>query len=566
MQRLRNLRLAVRLGIAFGALALGLLVVSVVAFKSTTNLDTKVHALAVDVPQYTAVVDGIAARMPQEGHLLAQHLYVYDGDVAAQDKVAKQFDALAAQDKQGFDAMVAALGNATDPADARCRRRGQEAARRIRRAAEPLDARRSTPRARRPSPTPRSGRARARSTRSRSSRSQAQIGAGVAASSKGTRDLRRGRRQEGLRRDLRHQALDSDRRDPQRVRRVHAGDHRHALGHAPRASAAAALGVAEHGGSRGALRRARGLRRGRSDADGEHRPPRRSRSSPRTSWVASAIRSTRCWATRAARSSPTTRCASSSARRSARCRSPRARCRPLRSRWRRRPTRRRARSRRSPRRSARSRRVPRRRFVSSSPLATRPPRPLAPPASRRQTAEETARSADEALAVAGQGVDAANSATEAMRQVAEASGEVSAAIQDLSARSEKIGGIVDTITGLAEQTNLLALNAAIEAARAGEQGKGFAVVAEEVRKLAEGSQAAAAEISAPDRGDPARDRPRRPGRRRQWQANGRRRQHRRRGPRRVPAHRGVGRAHVSARGRDRRVGAADLGRDRADAG
>ena len=71
----------------------------------------------------------------------------------------------------------------------------------------------------------------------------------------------------------------------------------------------------------------------------------------------------------------------------------------------------------------------------------------------------------------------------------------SRAIQALSARSEKIGGIVDTITGIAEQTNLLALNAAIEAARAGEQGRGFAVVAEEVRKLAEESQSAAAQIA-----------------------------------------------------------------------
>jgi len=91
-----------------------------------------------------------------------------------------------------------------------------------------------------------------------------------------------------------------------------------------------------------------------------------------------------------------------------------------------------------------------------------------------ENAQQTQSIAVKAAQDAKEGGEAVISAMEAMKNIAEK---------------------ISIIEEIARQTNLLALNAAIEAARAGEHGKGFAVVAAEVRKLAERSGSAAAEIS-----------------------------------------------------------------------
>ena len=89
MSRFNNLRLAYRLGIAFGALILALVVIGGIAVSKINALDAETENLSAHDALTLEHALTIEQRIQRASYLTASHLYIHDGDLKSQDAVDK---------------------------------------------------------------------------------------------------------------------------------------------------------------------------------------------------------------------------------------------------------------------------------------------------------------------------------------------------------------------------------------------------------------------------------------------------------------------------------------------
>src|SRR3954465_14764518 len=115
MSRFNNLRLAYRLGIAFGAMILALVVIAAVSVSKIGALTDGTKALTDHDMVTQQHVLNLQADVQRTAYLATSHLYVHDGELAVQDGVAKEIAALT----KSADAELAGLKTSADGADAK---------------------------------------------------------------------------------------------------------------------------------------------------------------------------------------------------------------------------------------------------------------------------------------------------------------------------------------------------------------------------------------------------------------------------------------------------------------
>ncbi|PFM26648.1 methyl-accepting chemotaxis protein [Bacillus cereus] len=110
-------------------------------------------------------------------------------------------------------------------------------------------------------------------------------------------------------------------------------------------------------------------------------------------------------------------------------------------------------------------------------------------------AKQVATASEDIEQHSGEGKDLIKRIVNQMKRIQDTVEDVSSSMYALEARSKEISEILTVITTMSNQTSLLAVNASTEASCAGEVGKGFSVVADEVRILAEKTEASARDIA-----------------------------------------------------------------------
>jgi methyl-accepting chemotaxis protein len=90
MSVFKNLRLAVRLGIGFGTLAVALLVVGLLSISRIGGLDGDIKTLAHRDATALDLVGQMSSRAATMNTDTTQHLYVFDGDLKSEDALAAE--------------------------------------------------------------------------------------------------------------------------------------------------------------------------------------------------------------------------------------------------------------------------------------------------------------------------------------------------------------------------------------------------------------------------------------------------------------------------------------------